>query len=78
MSNYDGCPYKVRNIGTNNPYCPFIRKDVPDFVMCDCDWESCPEYQEQRKQEEAEYIKQFEDDELDIIYKGLDKLIGVF
>ena len=52
MSNI-GCPYKERNIGTGNDYCPIIKKTVEGFVMCEVDWESCPEYHAQKNKEET-------------------------
>lgn len=54
MSKY-GCPYRIDDYC--NDLCPIIKKSVEGFVMCEVDWESCPEYQAQHASEAAEYAE---------------------
>ena len=44
-----GCPYKFRQFNTQREACKVTHDVVEGFVMCECDWESCDDYQKQKK-----------------------------
>ena len=58
-----GCPYKKMYVGIHKEHCPVINKSVEGFVMCEVDWESCPDYQAQRDMENT--LEQVESELID-------------
>ena len=48
MANY-GCPYKHLPVGAIFESCKVTHEKVEGFVMCECDWESCADYQRKKQ-----------------------------